>query len=109
MAEGKTAIITGASQGIGAGLVEGFLKDGYNVVATSRHVTQSLTASPKLVLVDGDIGNPETAAKVAEAAIQHFGSIDVLVTNAGIFFTKRFTDFTTGDVIDLSGIDANDR
>jgi NAD(P)-dependent dehydrogenase (short-subunit alcohol dehydrogenase family) len=97
MAERKTAVITGASQGIGAGLVEGFLKDGYSVVATSRNVTQSLTASPDLVLVDGDIGKPETAAKVAEAAIQHFGSMDVLVTNAGIFFTKRFTDFTADD------------
>jgi len=97
MAERKTAIITGASQGIGAGLVEGFLKDGYNVVATSRNVTQSLTASPNLVLVDGDIGKQETATKVVEAAIQRFRAIDVLVTNAGIFFTKSFTDFTTDD------------
>lgn len=97
MAERKTAIITGASQGIGAGLVEGFLKDGYDVVATSRNVTQSLTASSNLVLVDGDIGKQETAAKVVEAAIQRFGAIDVLVTNAGIFFTKPFTDFTTED------------
>ncbi len=97
MSDKKTAIVTGASQGIGAGLVEAFLKEGYNVVATSRDVTQSLTASPSLVLVDGDIGKQETAAKAVEAATKHFGTIDVLVNNAGIFRTKPFTDFTTED------------
>jgi NAD(P)-dependent dehydrogenase (short-subunit alcohol dehydrogenase family) len=97
MSEKKTAIVTGASQGIGAGLVEAFLKQGYNVVATSRDVSQSLTASPSLVLVDGDIGNQETATKVVEAAIKQFPTVDVLVTNAGIFYTKPFTDFTTQD------------
>ena len=93
----KTAIITGASGGIGAGLVEGFLKKGYNVVATSLNVTQSLTASPNLVLVDGDIGKQETAANAVEAAIKHFGTIDALVNSAGILRTKPFTDFTTED------------
>jgi NAD(P)-dependent dehydrogenase (short-subunit alcohol dehydrogenase family) len=93
----KTAIITGASGGIGAGLVEAFLKKAYNVVATSLHVSQSLTASPTLLLVDGDIGKQETAARAVEAAIQHFGTIDVLVNNAGIFRAKPFTDFTTED------------
>ena len=93
----KTAVVTGASQGIGAGLVEAFLKNGYNVVATSRKVSQTLTASAALVLVDGDIGKPETAARVVEAAIQLFGSIDVLANNAGIFRTRPFTDFTTED------------
>ena len=93
----KTAIITGASGGIGAGLVEAFLEKGYNVVATSLNVTQSLTASPNLVLVDGDIGKQETAAKAVEAAIKHFGTIDALVNNAGILRTKPFTDFTTED------------
>jgi NAD(P)-dependent dehydrogenase (short-subunit alcohol dehydrogenase family) len=97
MSDGKTAIITGAGQGIGAGLVEAFLKEGYNVVATSRKVSQSLTASPSLVLVDGDIGKQETAAKAVEAAIKHFGTIDVLVNNAGIYYIKPFTDFTTED------------
>src|SRR5450755_3872305 len=97
MSDNKTAIVTGASHGIGAGLVEAFLNQGYNVVATSRHVSQSLTASPSLVLVDGDIGTQETAAKAVEAAIEHFGTIDVLVNNAGIFRTKPFTDFTTED------------
>jgi NAD(P)-dependent dehydrogenase (short-subunit alcohol dehydrogenase family) len=97
MPEKKTAIITGASRGIGAGLVGAFLKQGYNVVATSRNVSQQLTASTALVLIDGDIGLPETPTKVVEAAIKNFGSIDVLISNAGIFFTKPFTDFSTAD------------
>ncbi len=93
----KTAIITGASGGIGAGLVERFLKEGYNVVATSLNITQSFTATPGLVLVDGDIGKQETAVNAVEAAIKHFGSIGVLVNTAGIYRTKPFTDFTTED------------
>jgi NAD(P)-dependent dehydrogenase (short-subunit alcohol dehydrogenase family) len=93
----KTAIVTGASGGIGAGLVEAFLKDGYNVVATSRGVSQLSTGSPSLISVDGDIGKQETAAKTVEAAIAHFGTIDVVVNNAGIFLIKPFTDFTTED------------
>jgi len=97
MSARKTAIITGASGGIGSGLVEAFLKEGYNVVATSLTTRQSSAASLSLVLVDGDIGKPETAAKVVDAAIQHFGTIDVLVNNAGIMRIKPFTDFTTDD------------
>jgi NAD(P)-dependent dehydrogenase (short-subunit alcohol dehydrogenase family) len=93
----KTAIITGASGGIGAGLVEGFLREGYNVVATSRDASRKLTASGSLVLLDGDIGKQQTAANAVEAAINKFGTIDVLVNNAGIFLTKLFTDFTTED------------
>ena len=97
MSDKKTAIVTGAAGGIGAGLVEGFLEEGYRVVATSLHASQSFTGSPSLVLVDGDIGKQETAVKVVEAAIQYFGTVDVLVNNAGIFRTKPFTDFTTED------------
>jgi len=97
MSNKKKAIITGASHGIGAGLVEAFLKQGYNVVATALGATGSLTASPSLVVIDGDIGRQETAAKVVEAAIDNFGTIDVLVNNAGIYRTKPFTDFTTED------------
>jgi len=104
MSDKKTAIVTGASKGIGAGLVKAFLKEAYNVVATSRKVSESLTASPSLVLVDGDIGKQETAAKAVEAAIKHFGAIDVLVNNAGIFYTKPFTDFTTEDFNDLVSV-----
>ena len=104
MSDEKTAIVTGARQGIGAGLVEGFLKAGYNVVGTSRHATGSLKASPSLVLVDGDIGKRETAAKTVGAAIKHFGRIDILVNNAGIFYTKPFIEFTTGDFNALASV-----
>jgi NAD(P)-dependent dehydrogenase (short-subunit alcohol dehydrogenase family) len=97
MSEKKTAIVTGASGGIGAGLVDGFLKQGYNVAATSLRFSPSLGASPSLFLVEGDIGKQETAVKVVEGAMEHFGSIDVLVNNAGIFYVKPFTDFTTED------------
>jgi len=93
----QTAIITGASGGIGAGLVERLLEEGYNVVATSRDAHRDLTASGGLVLLDGDIGKQQTADKAVEAAIKNFGTIDVLVNNAGIFLTKPFTDFTTED------------
>jgi NAD(P)-dependent dehydrogenase (short-subunit alcohol dehydrogenase family) len=104
MPDKRTAIVTGASGGIGAGLVEGFLKEGYNVVATALDASESLTASPSLVLVDGDIGKQETAAKTVDAAIRHFGTIDVLVNNAGIYRTKPFTDFTTEDFNSLVSI-----
>src|SRR5271169_2582146 len=93
----QTAIVTGASGGIGAGLVEGFLREGYNVVATSRHADRDLTTSSSLVLLNGDIGKQQTAADAVESAIKNFGTIDVLVNNAGIFLTKPFTDFTTED------------
>jgi NAD(P)-dependent dehydrogenase (short-subunit alcohol dehydrogenase family) len=93
----KTAVVTGASGGIGAGLVEGFLREGYNVVATSREPNRKLTMSGSLVLLDGDIGNQQTAGQAIEAAINNFGTLDVLVNNAGIFLTKPFTDFTTED------------
>ena len=97
MADKKTAIVTGASRGIGAGLVEAFLNEGYNVVATSRHVSHALPASPRLVLIDGDIGKQDTAGRTVEAAITHFGTIDVLVNNAGIYLAKPFIDFTIED------------
>jgi NAD(P)-dependent dehydrogenase (short-subunit alcohol dehydrogenase family) len=91
--------VTGGSQGIGSGAVQAFLERDYNVVATSRNVTKSkdLRSSPKLALVDGDIGEATTAAKVAKTAISTFGSIDALVNNAGIFFIKPFTDYTAED------------
>jgi NAD(P)-dependent dehydrogenase (short-subunit alcohol dehydrogenase family) len=97
MSSKQTAIVTGASQGIGAALVEALLHADYNVVATSRNINQALTPSSNLVLVAGDIGKQETATKVSAAAIENFGTIDLLVTNAGIFSTKPFTEFTTDD------------
>ncbi len=102
----KTAIITGASQGIGAGLVEAFLKRGYNVVANSRNITRAnpFPASPNLALVDGDIGDPKTAAKIVETAVSRFGRIDTLVNNAGIFIPKPFIDYTTEEFNSLVSI-----
>ena len=95
----KTVLVTGASQGIGAALVNTFVERGYNVVATSRRVSRSteIKASNHVALVDGDIGDPATAKKVAETAIETFGSIDALVNNAGIFIAKSFVDFYTDD------------
>ncbi len=95
----KTAIVTGASQGIGAGIVRAFVARDYNVVANSRKMTQSteVAASNQVALVDGDIGEPATAAKIVKTALSRFQSIDVLVNNAGIFFTKPFTDYTADD------------
>jgi NAD(P)-dependent dehydrogenase (short-subunit alcohol dehydrogenase family) len=92
-------IVTGASQGIGAGVVQAFLARGYNVVGTSRSATKSkeLSASDLLALIDGDIGQFETAQRVAELAIKKFGSIDAVVANAGIYFAKPFTDYTAED------------
>jgi NAD(P)-dependent dehydrogenase (short-subunit alcohol dehydrogenase family) len=95
----KTVIVTGASQGIGAAVVKAFVERGYNVVGTSRNATKSaeLKASDKLVLVDGDIGQAATARKAIEAAIEKFGSVDVVVNNAGIFSAKAFTDYSIDD------------
>ena len=95
----KTAIVTGASEGIGAGLVEAFLKRGYNVVGNSRNMTKAnpFPTSANLALVDGDIGNQKTAAKIADTAVSRFDRIDVLVNNAGIFIPKPFTEYTTED------------
>jgi NAD(P)-dependent dehydrogenase (short-subunit alcohol dehydrogenase family) len=95
----KTAIVTGASQGIGAGIVNEFVERGYNVVASSRTVSQSteVAASNQVALVDGHIGEPATAAKIVDAALSRFKSIDVLVNNAGIFFVKPFIDYTAED------------
>jgi NAD(P)-dependent dehydrogenase (short-subunit alcohol dehydrogenase family) len=95
----KTAIVTGASQGIGAGIVKAFVERGFNVVATSLKVTKSseVAASERVALVEGDIGDPVTAARLVEAALCRFQSIDVLVNNAGIFFTKPFTEYTADD------------
>ena len=95
----KTAIVTGASQGIGAGLAEAFLNRGYSVVANSRRISKGnrFVASANLALVDGDIGEPGTAAKIVDTAVSRFGRIDVLINNAGIFIPKAFTDYTTED------------
>jgi NAD(P)-dependent dehydrogenase (short-subunit alcohol dehydrogenase family) len=96
----KTAIVTGGSQGIGAGCVQAFLKRGYNVVANSRTITTSgpFAASDTLTLVDGSIADAETATRIADVATGQFGSIDALINNAGIFFSKPFTEYTLEDL-----------
>ncbi len=95
----KTVIVTGASQGIGACLVKTFVARGYQVVATARRMEKSgFQSSQQLVLVDGDIGEASMAKHIRDAAIEHFGGIDTLVNNAGIYFAKPFTDYTTEDV-----------
>jgi len=94
----KTVIVTGASQGIGAAIVQVFLERGYNVVATSRNVSKAgFAPSSNLALVDGDIGQLATAEKVAQAAVSKFGSIDHVINNAGIFSAKPFTDYTADE------------
>ena len=95
----KTVIVTGASQGIGAGVVRAFLARGYNVVGTARQATKSkeLPLSDHLAVIDGDIGQFATAQKIAELAVTKFGSIDAVVANAGIFLVKPFTEYTPED------------
>jgi len=90
------AIVTGASSGIGLGVTQALLQRGWRVVATSRMISNSkdLKPSPDLVLVDGDAGKKETAVKVVEAALKHFGRIDLLVNDVGIYLPKAFTDYT---------------
>jgi NAD(P)-dependent dehydrogenase (short-subunit alcohol dehydrogenase family) len=91
----KVAIVTGASQGIGAGLVKAFRDRTYRVVATSRSIKQS--GDPDVLAVRGDIGDPTTAERVVKEAISRFGRIDTLVNNAGIFIGKPFTEYTGED------------
>ena len=93
--ERKVAIITGASQGIGAGLVDGFLAKGYRVVANSRSIKPSERAD--LVTVAGDIADPQVAKKVVATAIERFGRVDTLINNAGIFVSKPFIEYTAED------------
>jgi NAD(P)-dependent dehydrogenase (short-subunit alcohol dehydrogenase family) len=96
----KVAVITGASQGIGAGLVDAFLAKGFRVVATSRSIKP--TGNPDVLVVAGDIGDPATGPRVIEEALKAFGRIDTLVNNAGIFVASPFTAYTAeqyGDVV----------
>ena len=95
----KTAIVTGASQGIGAAIVKGLVARGLNVVANARSMSQSsaIVASDFVAIVDGHIGEAATAAKIVETALSRFQSVDVLVNNAGLFFGKPFIEYTADD------------
>jgi len=97
--EKETALITGASSGIGLGLTKGFLAAGFHVVANSRQVTAAGTLIPSddLLLVDGDVGEPSTARQLIHHAEQRFGGVDVLINNAGIFVPKPFVEYTPED------------
>jgi NAD(P)-dependent dehydrogenase (short-subunit alcohol dehydrogenase family) len=93
------AIVTGASSGIGLGISQALLERGWSVVATSRTISESkeLKPSSDLVLVDGEVSKKETAVKVVDTALKHFGRIELLVNNAGIFVPKPFTEYTEDD------------
>ena len=97
--ETRTAIVTGASSGIGLGITRALLEHGYHVVANSRTISKSTDLKPSadLVLVDGDIGKKETAIRVVGAAVKHFGRVDLLVNSAGIYMPKPFTEYTPED------------
>ncbi|NUP44967.1 MAG: SDR family oxidoreductase [Streptomyces sp.] len=102
MSTQKVAVITGGSQGIGAGLVDAYRKLGYAVVATSRTIAPSPDAD--VLTVPGDIADPATAERVIAAAIERFGRVDTLVNNAGIFVAKPFTDYTRDDYAAVIGV-----
>src|SRR5258708_2490105 len=101
----QVAIVTGASSGMGLGITRALLEHGYRVVANSRTISKSkeLKPSADLVLVDGDIGKKDTSIKVADAAIRHFGRIDLLVNSAGIYIPKPFTEYTPEDFETMIG------
>jgi NAD(P)-dependent dehydrogenase (short-subunit alcohol dehydrogenase family) len=98
----KVAIITGASHGIGAGLVAGFRSAGYAVVGTARSLRAA--DAPDFLSVPGDIAEAETAERVVERALERFGRIDSLINNAGIFISKPFTDYTADDYAALTSV-----
>lgn len=95
--ESKVVIVTGASQGIGAGLVRGFRAAGYRVVANSRSIAGQGPADDGIVTIGGDVGDPATGRALVAAALERFGRLDTLVNNAGIFISKPFTEYTAAD------------
>ena len=101
----KVVIITGASQGIGAGLVEAYRKLGYSVVANSRNIAPS--NDPQVLAVPGDISDPAVGQRLVDEAIAKFGRVDTVINNAGIFTAKPFTDYTAEDYAQNIGINVN--
>jgi NAD(P)-dependent dehydrogenase (short-subunit alcohol dehydrogenase family) len=95
----RTAVVTGASRGIGLALARAFVERGYNVVANARGISTSgaLPAGARTALVDGDVARPETAQRVLGTAAERFGGIDLLVNNAGIFVAKPFVEHTSAE------------
>ena len=101
----KVVVITGASQGIGAALVNAYLDRNYRVVATSRSIQPS--TNPDVLTVAGDIGDPETGPRVIAAAIEKFGRVDTLVNNAGIFLAGPFTGYSAQQYTDVVSTNIN--
>jgi len=99
---GKVAVITGASHGIGAGVVAGYRGLGWAVVASSRAIRPS--DDPELLTVAGDISKPGTAERIVDSALARFGRIDTLVNNAGVFISKPFTEYTAADYARVVGV-----
>jgi NAD(P)-dependent dehydrogenase (short-subunit alcohol dehydrogenase family) len=91
----KVAIVTGASQGIGASLVQAFRDRGYRVIANSRSIKAS--NDPDIHVVAGDIADPAVAQRIVREGLEKFGRIDTLVNNAGVFIAKPFTQYTAED------------
>ena len=104
MSTDRVAIITGASRGIGAGLVEAFRASGYNVIANSRNITDS--HDPGILAVAGDIGDPRTAHRLVDVAAGAFGRVDTLINNAGVFVPKPFTAYTPEDYALVTSVNA---
>jgi NAD(P)-dependent dehydrogenase (short-subunit alcohol dehydrogenase family) len=98
----KVAVITGASQGIGAALVPAYRKLGYAVVANSRSITPS--DDPGVLAVAGDVAVPGVGARIVAEALDRFGRVDSLVNNAGVFVAKPFTDYTDDDFDLVTGV-----
>jgi NAD(P)-dependent dehydrogenase (short-subunit alcohol dehydrogenase family) len=98
----KVAIITGGSQGIGAGLVAAYRRQGWSVVATAR--TMKAAEDPDVLTVDGDIADPATADRIISGALGRFGRIDTLINNAGVYVSKPFTDYTAEDYAQVVGV-----
>jgi NAD(P)-dependent dehydrogenase (short-subunit alcohol dehydrogenase family) len=102
MSTQKVAVITGASQGIGAALVTAYRKQGYAVVANSRSITPS--DDPLVLTVAGDIAAPGLGARIIASGLDAFGRIDTLINNAGVFVAKPFTDYTDADFDQMTGV-----
>jgi NAD(P)-dependent dehydrogenase (short-subunit alcohol dehydrogenase family) len=98
----KVVVVTGAAQGIGAGVVDGFRRQGWAVVANS--LTIDLPEDPDVLTVEGDISDQATAERIMSRAIERFGRVDTLVNNAGVFVSKPFTDYTAADYALVTGV-----
>ena len=101
----KVAIVTGASQGIGAEIVKGFRERGYRVVAVARSIKQS--DDPNVVAIAGDIGDRAVAQRAVSEAVARFGRVDTLINNAGIFIAKPFTQYTAEDYASVLNVNVN--